>query len=281
MAVISSRGLLREGNAVSNFCFSIATMIGPAIGGILVAAGGTRVALFVTTGLFALVAVDLATARGLPEPTLAARPGGHPIRAALDYARRHAAIRSLVGIQAAALFFFTLSIPVEVVYTQHSLHAGAGGYGALLAAWGAGVVAGSAVYLRWRGADARPLIALSALALMVGLGGMAAAPSLSVALLAAGMAGVGNGVEAVAVRTALQEQTDESWMALIMSFNDSMSKAVPGLGIVAGGVIATLAGPRAALAVGAAGSLAIAAASWAVLRPHPVVLRPAAEPPPL
>ena len=50
--------------------------------------------------------------------------------------------------------FFTISVPVEVVLAQHTLHKGAGGYGALLAAWGAGAVLGSAVYARWH---ARPL----------------------------------------------------------------------------------------------------------------------------
>ena len=37
-------------------------------------------------------------------------------------------------------------------------------------------------------------------------------------------------VESVAVRTALQEQVEQGWMAMIMSLNDSILQAVPGAG---------------------------------------------------
>jgi MFS family permease len=79
------------------------------------------------------------------------------------------------------------------------------------------------------------------------------------------IAGVGNGIEVVAMRTALQESVPLDWMALILSVNESMFQAVPGIGIVAGGAITALAGPRVALSVGAAGALAVALAMWMAL----------------
>ena len=87
---------------------------------------------------------------------------------------------------------------------------------------------------------------------------MAAAPTIAVAIVGAALAGVGNGIEAVAARTALQEQVEPTWMALMMSLSESMLQAVPGVGIVIGGAIAALAGPRAALAVAGGGALVIA-----------------------
>ena len=84
---------------------------------------------------------------------------------------------------------------------------------------------------------------------------MAIAPTLAVAIVGAAFAGIGNGVEAVAARTALQEETEERWMALMMSFNEAMFQSVPGAGIVIGGAITALGSPRAALAVAGAGSL--------------------------
>ena len=57
---------------------------------------------------------------------------------------------------------------------------------------------------------------------------MAAAPGLAVALVGAAIAGGGNGIEAVAARTTLQEQVEPSWMAMMMSLNESMYQAVPG-----------------------------------------------------
>jgi MFS family permease len=95
---------------------------------------------------------------------------------------------------------------------------------------------------------------------------MAAAPSLALAIVGSALGGVGNGVEGVAVRTALQERVHQRWMALMMSLNDSLFQASPGPGILLGGAIAALAGPRAAFAVGGVGALAIAALAPIVMR---------------
>ncbi len=47
-----------------------------------------------------------------------------------------------------AFVFFYLVVPVTVVYASHSLHAGSGGYAAILTAWGAGIALGSLAQLR-------------------------------------------------------------------------------------------------------------------------------------
>jgi MFS family permease len=86
-----------------------------------------------------------------------------------------------------------------------------------------------------------------------------------VALVGAVVAGLGNGVEAVSARTTLQEQVVESWMAMMMSLNESILQAVPGAGIVIGGAITALSGPRVALAVAGAGALLITVMAWTVL----------------
>jgi Major Facilitator Superfamily len=270
VSVTSEAGLLREGNAVTNVSFSVCYMVGPALGGVAVALGGAVTALLVTCGIFGLIAGALATAAGLPgsAPDQASISGR--LRSALRYARGQPRVRALLGLQAAALLFFSISLPVEVVFAQHSLHAGAGGYGALLSAWGGGAVVGSAIYGRWNAAPARVLITLGAVCLGIGFVVMGIAPSLAVAIAGSVVAGVGNGIHAVSSRTALQEAVRERWMALMMSLNESIFQAVPGAGILLGGAIAALAGPRAALGAGGIGSLGIAIAVWVILRPGPV-----------
>ncbi len=264
-AVIAPVGLLREGNAISNAVFAVCIMAGPMLGGVIVLVGGTSAALLANSGIFVAIAVMFATAGELPGAVSEGEPTAGRVRAAIALARKHRVIRALLGLQSAALVFFTMSIPVEVVFAQHSLRAGAGGYGALLSAWGAGAVAGSAAYLRWRRLAARTLIVASSVLLGVGFLVMAVAPSLWVAIVGSALGGVANGVEAVAVRTALQERVPQGWMALILSLNESMFQALPGAGILLGGAIAALAGPRAAFAVGGAGALAIAALAPYVL----------------
>jgi MFS family permease len=267
-AVTAPRGLLREGNAVNNLCFSVAFMLGPALGGLVVAAGGVAVGLYIDAGVFVVIALTLARGTALP----AARPPDHDrsgrLRAAWAHTRERPTIRRLLALQAVAILFFTISIPVEVVYAQHALKAGAGGYGALLAAWGGGAVLGSAAYARWRAMPARTLITVGAAALGIGLAGMALSPSLIPAVVAAAVAGIGNGVEAVAARTALQELVEERWMALVLSFSESLNEAAPGIGIVLGGAIAALTNSRVALAVGAGGAVLVAMTAWAILTPQ-------------
>lgn len=268
-AVITSRAaLLPEGNSVLSICFSVTFMAGPALGGVVVAAGGTRVVLVGIALVFALIALVLlkagAVVQGAADPGTA-KPG---LRAALAHVRQQPGVRSILGLQATALVFFTISIPVEVVLATRSLHAGAGGYGALISAWGGGAIAGSLAYARWHRRPPRELIAFGALLLGAGFTTMALAPTVLVAVVGSAVAGIGNGVNAVAARTALQEQVHERWMAMMMSLNESMTALVPGVGILLGGAIAALTGPRAAFGVAAAGSFAVVVAAWRVLAPR-------------
>ena len=268
VTITSPAGLLREGNAVSNGAFSLCYMVGPAIGGVIVASGGTSAALLTNSALFVLIALILATSAGLPGGAGERAPTAGRLRAALSHVRQHPSIRALLALQATALVFFTISIPVEVVLVTHALDAGPGGLGALLSAWGVGAVAGSATYARWRRLPGWALIAIGAGALGVGFIVMALAPSLEVAIVGAAAGGAGNGIEAIAAHTELQEQADPDWMAMTMSVNESVTQAAPGLGIALGGILAALTGPRIAFAVAGLGALAITGAAWVVLRPH-------------
>jgi Transmembrane secretion effector len=259
-------GLMREGNAVANSSISVAYMIGPGLGGLIVATAGTRAALFSDVGIFAASALIIATSHALPSGAPERQPARGRLRAVARYARTNPLIRRLIALEAVAMLFFTISIPVEVVFAQRTLHAGAGSYGVLLSAWGVGAIAGSALYARWRLRTSRFLIVLGTSLLGAGFLVMAAAPTIDVAIVGSGIGGFGNGIQIVAMRTALQEATAADWMALILGVNESMFQAVPGAGILLGGAITATAGPRVALAVGASGSLLVAAAIWIGLR---------------
>lgn len=267
VSVLTPVGLLGEGNALMNGAFSVCFMAGPAIAGVVVAAGGTIAALIANAVMFALIAFTLATTVMLPVPERDAEPAAGRLRAAVAYARGQAAIRNLMSLQAVGLVFFTISVPVEVVFAEHTLHAHASGYGWLLAAWGAGAVAGSVVYGRWHRLPARVLIGLGSGAMGAGFIVMASAHTLGLAIGGAACAGIGNGIQAVAARTALQEHVAQRWMGLMMGLNESLSQVMPGVGIVLGGVLAEAANPRVALAVAGGGALAVAIATWIVLRP--------------
>ncbi len=274
VAVTSPVGLLREGNALTNTVFSVCFVAGPALGALIASEGGTRVALLTNCVLFVVIALTLLTAGPMPGAATHESGGAGRLRAALRHAARRPAIRALLGLQAIGLLFFTISIPVEVVFALHVLHAGQGGYGALLSMWGAGTLLGSAGYAHWRARPVRALTGAGGALLGVGFVVMATAPSLAVALIGGVIAGTGNGIWAVAARTALQEQVEPEWMGMMMSLNESVFQALPGVGIIVGGALSALAGARVALAVAGVGAIVVAVVGWPLLRgvraPEPV-----------
>lgn len=257
--------LLQEGNAVASFGFSAAFMGGPVLGGLVVVAGGTIAALLVNCCFFGVMAVILSIT---PLPGAKTDPGSvlSRLRSGLAQVRSDAVLSRLLAMQCLGLVFFTVTIPVEVIYTQHTLKAGAGGYGVLMGVWGGGAVAGSAIYARWRRRATATLICGSAAALGLGFATMAVAPSLPVALVGAAIAGAGNSVEWVAAKTAVQARTPDRWMAMVMGLTESTSQLAPGVGILLGGLITALTASRVAFAVAAGGSLLFAAAVPFVFR---------------
>jgi Major Facilitator Superfamily len=259
-------GLLHEGNALSNTVFSVCFMIGPLIGGGVVALGGTVAALAANSGLFALMGLSLAIAS---LPASAARelsPKGR-LRAALAHVKSDPPLRNLLSLQGVGVVFFTISTPVEVVYAEHTLHVGAGGYGAIVAAWGGGAVLGSLIYARWSRANIRVLLTAGSLAIAFGLGVLAAAPDLVIALIGAMLAGIANGVMSTAFMTETQDRTPRDWMTLVTTLLQSIRQISPGLGILLGGVLAAAGSSRLAFGVAAAGCLLFAGATFALLSP--------------
>jgi MFS family permease len=271
VAVLTPVDRLQEGNALINGAFTVSFMVAPAVAGAAVASAGIRVTLLVTAGLFALVALSLLGMRGLPRALSAAERARGRLRQAIAYVRGTPAVRRPLVLQGLGMVAFSISVPVEIVFVQRSLHGGGAAYGALISTWGAGAVVGGLIYGRWRRGELRALIAASAGALGVGFLVMALAPNLGVALAGAAIAGVGNGIEMVAARTLLQQRVNPDWMALVMALNESIFQAAPGGGIVIGGAVAALAGPRVALGTAAAGSAAMAISAWLILAPAPEV----------
>lgn len=262
--VLKPVDLLHEGNALINALFSLSFLAGPLIGGAVVAVGGTVSALLANCALFALMALSLATAN-LPRSG-ADGPKAGRLRASLAHARSDRGLLVLLLLHGIGLVFFTISMPVEIVYVSHSLHAGPAVYGALLSAWGGGAVAGSGIYARWRRGQPTTLITTSAAVIGIGFALMAVAPSIAIALVGAVLGGIGNGVESVSMQTAIQERTPERWMAVIMSLNEAIANVAPGLGILIGGVITALTSPRIGLATASVGSLAFAVLALFSLR---------------
>src|SRR5947209_11942007 len=93
VSVTSSAGLLREGNALSNTMYCTSFLAGPALGGVVIAAASVSTALVIDAAAFAVVAVALSTASGLPSAASQGETRTRRLRAAFAYANRHRTLR--------------------------------------------------------------------------------------------------------------------------------------------------------------------------------------------
>ncbi|MGH2900924.1 MAG: MFS transporter [Solirubrobacteraceae bacterium] len=259
VALLEPAGVLRDGNAALNVGFATMNVAGPAVAGVLVATGGSALALALAAALFLALAVLMASTHGLPTGTTDESPWNERLRDGAAYVWSHPVARSLILTQAGLLVLFTLVVPIEVVYADKALHAGDGGFAALVTAWGIGLVAGSLVFTRVAHHPIVRVVGVSTLAIGAGYLGMSAAPGLAVACAAAVVGGAGNGVQWVAVITALQESVEATMQARVAGFFEACATAMPGIGFILGGALTAAVSPRAAFAVSGAGVVLVVA----------------------
>jgi MFS family permease len=265
-AMLEPEGELRAGNAVLNIAFTGGAAVGPALAGAAVAAFGVQSALLLDAVSFYLIACILLTARPLPQPEPEGEaPLAERVRAGLGYIRGQATLRRLITAQAGALVFFSVVVPIEVIYAKESLDAGDAGYGLLLGSWGVGMLLGSIVFASLRRASLPVMLFFSTVAIGLGYLGMAVAPTLAVACAASVVGGTGNGIQWVALVSAVQELTSAKMQARVIGTLESVASAAPGLGYVLGGAIASSWGPRATFLVAGLGVMAIVAVSAVTL----------------
>jgi MFS family permease len=253
--VLTPAGLLREGNAIINVVFAVMSVAGPLLAGLVVHQWSVAVALWADAASFAGIALLLAlTAGHLPEPKSGPHEGWRVrVREGLAYVRAHPTAGRLIAGEAVAILFFTVTVPIEVVYVKESLGSTSVGFGALLAAWGVGILIGSALFARAGGRSLATMVLVSTAAIGIGYAEMAVAPTLGWALVGALIGGTGNGVQWVAVMTALQEAVSDDYQARAAGLLESAGAAIPGIGFVLGGALTSALDARVAYLVAAFG----------------------------
>jgi MFS family permease len=264
-AMLEPTGELRAGNAILNVAFTGGAALGPGIAGLVVASFDVQTALLLDAVSFYAIAVILFTAGPLPQATPDPGRVRERLKAGLAYIGEQTRLRRLLIAEGVAFVFFAAVIPIEVIYAKETLGVGDSGYGLLLASWGAGMVIGSFVFATLRKSRLPYLLFFSTITIGIGYLGMAVAPSLVVACVASAVGGAGNGVQWVTMVSAVQELTAPNMQARVMSVLESSGAAMPGVGYVIGGAIATSQDPRATFLVAGGGVLLIVAIAAPIL----------------
>jgi MFS family permease len=274
--ILQDPDLLRAGNGLLNVSFAIAGVGGAALGGVLTGQFGASTALLIDAASFLTIAVIVSVTRGLPEAVPAVETTRRRFRAALRYVNDHPTVRMLVGGEALALLFFTLVVPMEVVYARETLETTETGFGVLLASWSAGMVLGSLVFVGTKGRSLVYLIATSTGLIGAAYLGMSVSRSLALACAFSVLGGIGNGFQWVSVVTAVQQETPAHLHTRVMGVLESLNRGVPAVGFLIGGALTALFSPPAAFVVAGVGVCMLAAAAATLGAPR---LRAPADPP--
>ena len=249
----------RKANAALNVAFSTTFVLGPVLGGAVVAAAGAPAALFIDVGSFLACGALLVDLHPHVEEA-----GGDSVRARLRAAWRHVneapSLRALLLAEAVALIFIETGAPIEVTFVKGTLHAGDRGLGLVLTMWGAGAVLGSVVFARLIKLPLGAMLGAGTLGIGGAYLGLAAAPTLGLACVAALVGGIGNGLQWPSLISLVQKLTPENLHGRMMGAVESLGAVCLAIGLSLGGLLVALSSPRVAFLVVGLGAVVTTAA---------------------
>jgi len=258
---------LARANALDQLSRTVALrLVGPVLGGALVAGVGAGPAFLLDGASFAasLVALGLLRRRSAPGAGRARRSVRGELAEGIRYVRGQAWLATTLALAAISLLLFWGPFEVLLPYViRNDLGGGAGDFGAVLAAGGAGGVVATVV-LGQRGQPRRRMAACY-LAWGLMLSSLVGYGLVTATWQAAAVYAVAYALNAVAVvlfSTMLQESVPRELLGRVASLDWVTSYALIPLSFALTGPVAALVGPRATLVAAGALGLAATAAMW-------------------
>jgi MFS family permease len=261
-SVVGESDLTRANSLISG-TFSTSIMVGPALGGVLVASVGVEAAFALDAATF-LLSAALLSRIPLPRPQREGQGAfARELRAGLSYLAGSRVPLAIVAGAFLTVVTANATVPAEIFLARDVFGAGNVGYGLLAACWGGGMVVGSALvavvgeYVRLM-----PIYILSIFVTALAFGGVAFAPTFVFALGAVTLAGAANGVDNVATDTVLQKRVPDALLGRVFSVRYMAFSAGEATAYPVGGLIVDFAGPQttyllAGVATAAAGLLVL------------------------
>jgi MFS family permease len=258
-----------EAVTLNSVAFNIARAVGPALGGLILAARGPSTAFFLNAVSFLAVIEVLrrydemkkvaaagVVQRRKPEPLLRA------LLAAFIFVKRSGKLRAMHG-SVAAFGLAAASVPALLpVFAKQVLHADGGGYGLMLGALGTGAVGAALLLKRVRSmVSARSLIAGAMGLYGVSILAMSLTRSLPVAIALLLPAGMG-WLASLATLNALVQLSAPSWIkSRVIALYNLCFYVAWSVGASVGGLMAGRIGVAVTIGLAASGTLAAAVLS--------------------
>jgi MFS family permease len=252
-------------NGTISFGKSVGFVIGPAVGGLLVAALGVPAVFLINALSFVASAALVATVQG---SFVGARPdedAHHGMRAGFRFIVRDPTLRRMT----AAFAVFTLaigSVLVAELPLARSFGVGSIGYGLIATSFGLGALAGSLAARRLTAATEGPAIGYGSLVTAAGFGAISVMPAIAPTYGAMLVSGASDGVVDVAALGILQRQTPDAVRSRVLSAFDGAVLATLALSFLFAGPLVDALGPKAAYAIAGGGCATTALILWPLAR---------------
>jgi MFS family permease len=258
-------GDLTRANALIAGTFSTSIMVGPALGGLLVASIGVDAAFLADAVTYLISAILLSTVP-LPHPRRESEEEEgfvRDLRSGFGYLLGARVPLAIVIGAFLTILTINATVPAEVFLAKETFGAGDAGYGLLVSLWGSGMVLGSAMMAVL--GNRINLVLFYFLSIFVGasaLVGTGLAPAFVLALGALTVEGAATGIDNVATDTILQKRVPEAFLGRVFSIRFLCYSAGEALAYPLGGLLVDSVGPRsmyvlAGIATAAAGLLVL------------------------
>jgi MFS family permease len=242
---VVGEGDLTRANALIGGTFSASIMVGPALGGLLVASIGVEAA-FLADAVTYLISAILLSRVPLPRREGVEEEGFvRELRSGFGYLIGARVPLAIVVGAFLTILTINATVPAEVFLAKDTFAAGDVGYGLLVSLWGGGMVLGSAMMVVL--GDRINLVLLYFLSIFVGafaLVGTGLAPVFVLALGALTVEGAATGIDNVATDTILQKRVPEAFLGRVFSIRFLGYSAGEALAYPAGGLLVDAFGPR-------------------------------------
>jgi MFS family permease len=264
--MVDDREDLPNAIALNSTMVNGSRIIGPSIGGIIIAAVGEGWCFMIDAISYVAVIASLLAMRLPPLPR---RGGGGAIfkelRTGFQYVTRFMPVRTaLLLLALVSLMGMPYTVLMPMIATQ-TLHGGAHTLGFLMTASGLGAV-GGALYLASRRSvlGLGRVMVLATLAFGIGLVGFSQARSLWAALLVLPVVGAGMMIEMASTNTILQTIVEEELRGRVMAFYTMAFLGTAPIGSLLAGIVANRVGASPTILLG--GVACIAGGVWLALR---------------
>jgi MFS family permease len=235
-------------SALDSFSMNVATVAGPALGGVLIAVAGLPATYAVDVLTFVVSLVLLARMRAVPPPPDAERPSLRGIVAGIRYAGSRQELVGTYGVDIVAMFF---AMPQALFPAFAEELGGPGVLGLLYAAPSAGALIATATS-GWTGRVHRHGLAviLAAGAWGVGITGFGLAPSLPLALAGLAFAGAADMISGIFRTTIWNTTIPDHLRGRLAGIEQVSYTSGPTLGNLRAGTLGSVIGKEAAVVSG-------------------------------